>query len=287
MRQRVRLAQQFFIGLSLLAFPLQPTLLADPSGKATTGDRMASVSHPSTEGLTGDMLFSKLLEHNRRRELHLQQYSVARTYQVKKDNGKVRAETQVVLQYRAPDTKEYAIVSEKGSGFVRQRVFKRLLESEVETAAGRNRHDSSITPTNYTFELLGEEDVEGYHCFVVRATPKRQDKYLFDGKIWIEASEFAIAKIEGQPAKKPSFWIKRVEFVRRYQKIGPFWLPLKDESTTQVRIFGTNILTIDYANYEIVAGDRVDKTSITNADRAPQNATPPPLRRQLETGRPS
>ena len=47
------------------------------------------------------------------------------------------------------------------------------MESEVETAAGRNRHDSSISPNNYTFNLLGEDDVDGYHCFVVQATPKR------------------------------------------------------------------------------------------------------------------
>jgi hypothetical protein len=206
---------------------------------------------------------------------------VARTYQVKNDKGKVRAESQIVLQYRAPATKEFKIVSEKGSGFVRKRVFKGLLESEIETAAGRSRHDSSITPTNYTFELLGEEDVDGYHCFVVRAIPKRKDKYLFDGKIWIETDDFAIVKIAGQPAKNPSFWIKRVEFVRRYQKIGEFWLPLKDESMTQVRIFGTNILTIDYANYEIITGERAGKEPTVDPGREPQNTAPQPFRSHL------
>jgi hypothetical protein len=287
MTRRVQLARQFFIGISLLAFPLVTPLLADQPGRARPATELATMSHPSTEGLTGDILFPRLLEHNRRRELHLQQYSVARTYLLTNDKGKERAESHVVLQYRAPSTKEYTMVSEEGSGFVRKRVFKRLLESEVETAAGRNRHDSSITPTNYTFELLGEEDIDGYHCFVVQAIPKRQDKYLFEGKVWIEAHDFAIAKIEGQPAKRPSFWIKRVEFVRRYQKIGQFWLPLKDESTTQVRIFGTNILTIDYANYEIIRLDRVDKEPIVGSGREQQNATSQPLRRHLETSRPS
>jgi hypothetical protein len=261
------------------------TPLANQSGWVASETKPASASHPSTGGLTGDILFSRLLEQNRQRELRLQQYSVARTYQVKKENGKVRAEAQVLLQYRAPSTKEYTMVSEKGSGFVRRRVFKSLLESEVETAAGRNRHDSSITPINYTFEMLGEEDVDGYHCFVVRAIPKRKDKYLFEGKIWIEANEFAIVKIAGQPAKNPSFWIKRVEFVRRYQKLGEFWLPLKDESITQVRIFGKNILTIDYANYEVVQLSRGNKGLIAPSGREQQDATPPPTRSNSETGR--
>ncbi|MBI3951695.1 MAG: hypothetical protein HY314_14695 [Acidobacteria bacterium] len=285
MTRGIQLARPFFIGLSLLAFPLVTTLLAHPSAAATTTNQVASVSYPSIKGMTGDSLFSKLLEHNRLRELHLQQYSVARTYLIANDKGKVRAETRVVLQYRAPGTKEYTIVSEKGSGFVRKRVFKQVLESEVETAAGRSRHDSSITPANYSFELLGEEDVDDYHCFVVRAIPKRKDKYLFDGKIWIEANEFAIVKIAGRPAKNPSFWIKRVEFVRRYQKIGEFWLSLKDESITQVRIFGKNILTIDYANYEVIRSNRGDKAPIADSGREPQNTTPPPSRSHLATGR--
>ena len=42
--------------------------------------------------------------------------------------------------------------------------------------------------------------------------------------------------------------INRVDFVRRYQKVGEFWLPLKDESITQVRLAGTDILTVDYDN---------------------------------------
>jgi hypothetical protein len=62
---------------------------------------------------------------------------------------------------------------------------------------------------------------------------------------------FAVLQVAGHPAKKTSVWIKRVEFVRRYQKIKEFWLPLKTEYITQVRIFGKNILAIDYDQYEI------------------------------------
>jgi outer membrane lipoprotein-sorting protein len=242
----------FFVGIALLAFAWAATRLAAPLEKATTASGIAAAAHPSVEGMTGERIFSNVLEHNRRREMHLQQYSATRTYLVKNDKDKVRAEAQVLLRYHAPASKAFEMVSERGSGFIRGRVFKPLLESEVETAAGRNQHDSSITPANYTFKLLGEEDIDEYHCFVVRATPKRHDKYLFEGKIWIHATEFAIVKIAGRPAKNPSFWIKRVDFVRRYQKIGDFWLPLRDESVSHVKILGKHTLTIDYDNYEIV-----------------------------------
>jgi hypothetical protein len=255
MKRAVQLLGRFFIGASLLGFLPAASLPINQPVKAVAGNKFALALHPSTTEMTGGIILAKLLEHNRLREARLRQYSVPRTYRVQNDKGKVRAEVQVVLHYRAPGAKEFKIVSEKGSGLIRSRVFKPLMESEVETAAGRNRHDSSISPDNYTFNLLGEEDVDGYHCFVVQATPKRNDTYLFKGKIWVHAAEFAVVQIAGQPAKKPSFWINRVDFVRRNQKIGEFWLPLKDESITQVKISGKNILTIDYAHYEILGGN--------------------------------
>jgi hypothetical protein len=91
----------------------------------------------------------------------------------------------------------------------------------------------------------------GYECFVVQASPKRKDKYLFEGRIWIEANEFAVVKIVGHPANRPSFWIKSADFTRLYQKIDGTWLPLRDETVSQVRLFGENVLTIDHANYKV------------------------------------
>ncbi len=251
MKQAVQLLGRFLIGAALLGFLPVARLPINQPVKAAVGSQHALMLHASTTGMTGDLVIAKWLERNRLRDARLQQYSVPSTYRVKNDKGTVRAEAQVVLRYRAPDTKEFKIVAESGSGLIRSRVFKPLMEIEVETAAGRNRYDSSVTPNNYDFKLLGEEDVDGFHCFVVQTTAKRADKYLFNGKVWIHAAEFALVQVAGQPAKNPSVWIKRVEFVRRYQKLKEFWLPRKNESITQVRIFGKNILTIDYDQYQI------------------------------------
>lgn len=250
MKRTARQSVRFLIAASV-GFVL---LFGAPPGrslKAATGDRLAPETHPSATDTTGEIVFAKLVEFNRVRESRLQQYSVHTTYRVQNAKGETSAETRVVLSYRAPGTKEFKIVSEKGSGIIRSRVFKPLMDMEIETASVRHRYDSSITPNNYTFTLLGEEDVDGSHCFVVQATPKRMNKYLFNGKIWIHTEEFAVVKIAGQPAKNPSMWVKRVDFVRRYQKIGEFWLPLKNESTTRVRLFGKNTLTTDYERYDI------------------------------------
>jgi hypothetical protein len=85
----------------------------------------------------------------------------------------------------------------------------------------------------------------------VQATPTRSDKYLFDGKVWIHAQDYAVVQIVGHPAKKLSMWVDKADFVRRYQKIGEFWLPLKDETSVHVRFYGSKILTIDHERYTI------------------------------------
>ena len=157
----------------------------------------------------------------------------------------------VRVDYEAPDKKTFNKTSEKGSGIVRHLVFDRLLQSEGETSAGREHHNSAITGANYTFALAGEEEVGPCHCFVLEATPKRKDKYLFEGKIWIDAVDFAVVKIVGHPAKKPSFWINRADFVRQYQRIDGFWLPYRDETSVEVKIYGRRIFTVDHQQYVI------------------------------------
>src|SRR5262245_54502062 len=206
MRQAIRLSGQSFIGVALLVCLSATSLPVNQPVKAEVVSQQAFVSSPSIS-VTVETIWAKLLEQNRRREARLQQssYSTPRTYRVKDDRGKVRAEAQVLMQYRAPNTKEFKVVSQTGSALVYGRVLKPLMESEAEAASGRTHYDSAITPANYSFELLGEENVDGQRCYLVQATPKRADKYLFKGKVWIHSAEFAVVKIAGQPAKNPSF----------------------------------------------------------------------------------
>ena len=226
--------------------------------------------------MSGDEILRELLQHNDMRNAELKQYSAIRTYEVINPSGKLYARQVVRLDYRAPDTKMFMTTFEEGSGLVRHMVFKRLIESETDAAAGKEHHDSSITPANYSFELLGEEQAGPYYCFVIQATPKRQDKYLFEGTIWIDAQDFAIVKISGHPAKRPSFWIERADFVRQYQKIGQFWLPLKDETVVHVRLKGVKILMIDHGDYA-VNEDTPEKQDVRSSnDTAEELSAAPP-----------
>ena len=146
-------------------------------------------------------------------------------------------------------SKQFQTVSATGWGAARSHVFPRLLESESEASLPGVRERSRITPENYSFEMVGRDSINQRPAYVIAIAPKTQNKYLIQGRIWVDAEDYAIVRIEGKPAKNPSFWIKSVHFVHTYQKNGPFWLPSTDRSVTDARIIGATELTIEYFDY--------------------------------------
>ena len=234
----------------------------------TSGEGLSNLESPVEPlgpGVTESRVFAELAAHNEQRKSALHDYSVLRTYQVIDLKGKVHAEEVGRMEFLAPDKKTFTVDSEAGSGLVRHMALNALIKSEIETAAGREHHDSAISADNYSLDLLGEQRVGQYRCFVAEVRPKRKDKYLFEGKLWIDVDDYSVVRIEGHPAKKLSFWIERADFVRQYQKIDGFWLPQKDQTLVQVRLYGKKVLTIDHRDYVVNAGQSKDARAIVPA----------------------
>jgi hypothetical protein len=205
------------------------------------------------QALGSEQIFAELLDHNQTRADGLLEYTADRVYRVSDPSRKIHAQIEGRMEFEAPESKTFFTKSEAGSAIVRVLALKPLIASEINAARGKDRHDSAITPANYTLALIGEDEVRTHPCYVLRASPKRADKYLFAGKVWIDKQDFAVVRIEGRPAANLSFWIKRADFVRDYEKVAGFWLPLKDETAVQVRMYGKKILTIDHADYAVRA----------------------------------
>jgi hypothetical protein len=98
---------------------------------------------------------------------------------------------------------------------------------------------------------VGSENLDGRRSYVLEASPRTKNAYLFRGRIWVDAEDYAIAKIEGSPAQNPSFWIRRTVFVHHYAKFGPFWLAVSNRSETDALLFGRTDVRIDYSDYRI------------------------------------
>jgi hypothetical protein len=119
---------------------------------------------PLRPGVAEGRLFDELDAHNQLRKTALLDYTVLRTYRVVDLKGKVHAEEVGQMEFRAPDQKSFVVKSEEGSGVVRRMALNPLISSEIETAAGKQHHDSAISPANYSLNLLGEQRVGPYHC---------------------------------------------------------------------------------------------------------------------------
>ena len=76
-----------------------------------------------------------------------------------------------------------------------------------------------------------------------------------------------MVRIEGHPAKKLFFWIERADFVRQYQKIEGFWLPERDQTLVQVRLYGKKVLTIDHQNYVVNGAQHKEEPTPTHEGR--------------------
>jgi len=237
------------VAVALLRATLSGAARAQSSERSALGS--AAALQPLRAGVTESLIFAELDAHNEARKSALQDYTSIRTYQVADTKGKVHAEEIGRMEFRAPDQKKFVTTSERGSGVIRRMALNPLISSEIEAAAGKTHHDSAISAENYSLVLLGEQQVGDHRCFVAQANPKRRDKYLFEGKLWIDVDDYAVVRIEGHPAKKLSFWIERADFVRQYQKIDSFWLPERDETFVQVRLYGKKVLTIDHQDYVV------------------------------------
>jgi len=243
-RVGMRVGTSLLLGWSLAAC-CQTSLQTADSAKSSYPAENAS---PSAEQIA-----QKLQERNAERAAALNQFNGTRVYRMQYRGipGDRDAEMVVNVTYRAPDVKEFSVVSQSGSKFVIDHVFRKLLEGEQEAANEENRRNSALTDENYEFTSAGYETTPEGAEYVLNLLPRSKNKFLYRGKIWIDAKDFAVVRIEGEPAKNPSWWIKKTEVKHRYVKVNDFWLPAENHTESVIRLGGRAILSIEYKDYKI------------------------------------
>ena len=196
-----------------------------------------------------DEVIAKMVQRDQERRSAFQGYTSVRYYVLENTKHHKQASMTVRMTQCKDGSKEFKIVTSSGWSGARKHVFPKLLEAEAEASRPGNPEDSRVTPQNYSFSMLRADEVDGRKAYVLDVVPKKQTKYLMRGTIWVDAEDFAIVRMEGEPAKNPSFWIKNVQFAHKYEKHGPFWLAAFDNSVSDARIFGPTELRINYFDY--------------------------------------
>ena len=203
----------------------------------------------STTNSTTDQIVSRMTAHDLARQSSIEGYAGMRRYVLENQKYHKRAEMLVQVQGDKDGTKHLEVVSEDGWKAAHKHVLHKMLESEMEVSRPEKRVSARLIPENYDFALVGTELVAGRTAYVLEVRPKRNEHYLFEGRIWVDAEDYALVRAEGKPAKKPSFWTKSIHFVQIYQKCGPVWFPVSTQSVTEARLVGTTDVSIEYFDY--------------------------------------
>ena len=213
---------------------------------AATGLRVLHAEQPTP---TADEVVATMLARDSERELASGGYTGDREYVL--DNHKLQKRAQMLVRVTCGrnGAKHFEVISEDGWKSANKRVLRQMLATESESSHPDTRPRNRITSDNYTFRMIETSVLDGRTAYVIEATPNREDKSLFRGRIWVDAEDFALARVEGEPAKNPSFWTRKVRFVQQYHKEGAFWFPMQTTSVTDAHIFGTTDVNIRYFDY--------------------------------------
>jgi hypothetical protein len=241
-------------GYAVVARPLLllcAVVLVRPAGQAQlAGDPASSIQ---SAPLPVEDVIRNLQQRNALRAAALDQLLSTRVYRMQYHGflGDRDAEMVVHATFHAPSSKEFTVVSQTGSKFIVEHIFKKLLEGEQEAASDENRRRTALSTENYDFTLAGYENSPEGGRYILSLLPKTKNKFLYRGKIWIDARDFAVVKIEGEPGKSPSVWIKKTEIAHKYVKVNDFWLPAENHTESAIRLGGRAILSIEYRDYQI------------------------------------
>lgn len=168
----------------------------------------------------------------------LRAYTVRRDYQLLDKQSNPKAQVIANITILSPDLKQYQI--ESSSGGMGERVLRDILAKETEHSKQPERKE--ISPENYDFQLLGEDTVDGRRCYVLSLVPRRDDKDLIRGKMWVDAGNFNIHRIEGNPVKSPSWWIRDLHILMSFANVDGMWLHTFTHAVADVRFKGKYVM---------------------------------------------
>jgi hypothetical protein len=199
-------------------------------------------------GLAPEDILARMEAANTAREQSLAAFHSVRNYRAANSRLHRQASVKAELWFSAPDRKDFRIVERSGSHAVQQHVIEPLMAAERANATLAARRQVDVCRRNYQFSFLGFDDQRSAYLFQVQ--PRTRSRFLFQGKVWVDPQSFAIERIEGEPARSPSFWVKHTHFVHEYAQFGNFWFPVRHSSQADLRLFGSSSLVIEYSDYQ-------------------------------------
>jgi hypothetical protein len=185
---------------------------------------------------------------------HIAGYTVTEHYAVfrGKDETHPVAEMTVRTTFRKESGKSYQVLATGGSAVIRRLGLDPLLESEKTINLPANVARSWITSANYEMVVSnGSAMLDNRPCFVLAIHPKRKATNLIEGRLWVDAKDSTIVRLEGTATKAPSVFAGSTHMMRQYAPIDGFAMATHARAESNTFLYGRTVITIDYTGYQI------------------------------------
>jgi len=129
----------------------------------------------------------------------------------------------------------FEVVREEGSEFIRNRVLRGILTSEQDLLTRGKPLRAGLEAKNYNFEEGGTTDA-GLRRIVLKAA--RKSDGIVNGSLFMEPASGDLVGIEGRLVKSPSFWVRDVDVIWKYGRVGGQLVPMEMSTIGRVRLYG-------------------------------------------------
>jgi len=198
---------------------------------------------PSTESIV-----ARMHEARTKYRAQLRAYQVVRNYQLFGKEQKSKSEVTAYIDYVPPDVQRFTIHKNRGAS-LGEVIVRKILEAESEMLTNQSATD--VSPANYSFRYLREDVLNQQPCYLLELRPLRKDAKLLDGLIWIDASTYLILRMEGEPARAPSWWVRNIHVALDFRVVHGMWLQTDLRSSANVRLLGEHTLTSHDVEYKL------------------------------------
>jgi hypothetical protein len=147
----------------------------------------------------------------------------------------------------------YEVVAEGGHHYIRNKVLRDVLNSEQKLIANGQPLRASLVASNYAFDDGGTDEAGRLRVLL---KPLRKAAGIVSGSVLIDPTDARLVQIQGRLVKNPSFWIRNVDIVWKYERIGEEIVPVEVSSAARVRLFGMSSFRMEY-EYVSIAGRAV------------------------------
>jgi hypothetical protein len=167
---------------------------------------------------------------------HSRPHEVTREYKVfQGDNPKPISDVTAQISFTPPDIKTFKITDAQGSPRGKK-IVSAILEQEI--ASAKEGHQRDISRSNYDFVFLREQNFGVVPEYVLHVIPKRKEKGLLLGDIWVDAKTYRIRQIIGVPLRTPSFWVKDLHITVQFADVNGMWIAVSVDAIATVRFLG-------------------------------------------------